>query len=71
MVEAHIKIIFQTRLEEDVISWENHVNEIIDGIENGTGCKFKVYMINPMPITEMNNSVSLNTKSANKKIRSE
>ena len=56
MRTSNIKVIFQTRLEENVISWENHVNEIIDGIENCTGYKYKVYMINPMPITEMDKS---------------
>ena len=54
---SNIKVIFQTKVEKDVISWENHVNEIINGVEKGTSCKYKVYMINPMPIAEMDNVI--------------
>lgn len=58
MIKTDIKILFKPRREEDVITWENHVNEIIDGIENGTNRIFKVYMSNPMPIKEMEYSVN-------------
>jgi hypothetical protein len=56
-MDKNIKVVFQTNLEENVISWENHVNEIIDGIESGKRLTFKVYMKNLMPIKEMDNSV--------------
>ena len=55
MNSRNIKVVFQTMLEEDVISWENHVDEIINGIESGGKTSFKVYMKNLMPISEMNN----------------
>ena len=29
MEDRNIKVIFQVDLEEDVITWENHVNEIM------------------------------------------
>lgn len=55
MNSRNIKVVFQTMPEEDVISWENHVDEIINGIESGGKTSFKVYMKNLMPISEMNN----------------
>lgn len=57
MEDRNIKVIFQVNLEEDVITWENHVNEIIDGVESGKRAVFKVYMKNLMPIEEMDNVV--------------
>ena len=44
MEDRNIKVIFQVNLEKDVITWENHVNEIIDGVESGKKDVFKVYM---------------------------
>ena len=55
MNSRNIKVVFQTMPEEDVISWENHVDEIINGIESGGKTSFKVYMKNLMPIEEMEN----------------
>lgn len=55
MHKRDIKVVFQTMLEEDVISWENHVDEIINGIKSGEQTSFKVYMKNLMPIEEMDN----------------
>jgi hypothetical protein len=57
MEDRNIKVIFQVNLEEDVITWENHVNEIIDGVESGKKGVFKVFMKNLMPIKEMDNVV--------------
>ena len=57
MEDRNIKVIFQVNLEKDVITWENHVNEIIDGVESGKKDVFKVYMKNLMPIDEMDNVV--------------
>ena len=57
MEDRNIKVVFQVNLEEDVITWENHVNEIIDGVESGKKDVFKVYMKNLMPIEEMDNVV--------------
>ena len=57
MEDRNIKVIFQVYLEKDVITWENHVNEIIDGVESGKKDVFKVYMKNLMPIKEMDNVV--------------
>jgi hypothetical protein len=57
MEDRNIKVIFQVNLEEDVITWENHVNEIIDGVESGKKDVFKVYMKNLIPIEEMDNVV--------------
>lgn len=34
-MDKSIKVIFQVNQEEDVITWDNHVNEIIDGVESG------------------------------------
>ena len=56
-MDKNIKVVFQTNLEEDVITWENHVNEIIDSVESRGKAVFKVYMKNLMPIKEMDNSV--------------
>lgn len=53
----NIKVVFQINQEEDVITWDNHVNEIIDGIESGKRAVFKVYMKHLMPIEEMDNVV--------------
>jgi len=53
----NIKINFQNGHEVNAISWDNRVNEIIDGIESGKRLTFKVYMKNLMPIKEMDNSV--------------
>lgn len=50
-----VKVVFQTKPEEDAISWENHVDEIINGIKSGEQNSFNVYMKNPMPIGEMDN----------------
>ena len=52
-----VKVIFQVNLEEDVIAWEKHVDEILNGVESGEKSVFKVYMKNLMPIKEMDNSV--------------
>lgn len=52
-MDKSIKVIFQVNQEEDVITWDNHVNEIIDGVESGKKTVFKVYMKNLMPIEEM------------------
>lgn len=57
MEDRNIKVIFQVDLEEDVITWENHVNEIIDGVESGKKDVFKVFMKNLMPVEEMDNVV--------------
>lgn len=56
-MDKNIQVIFQVNKEENVIIWENHVNEIIDGIESGKRAVFKVYMKNLMPIKEMDNVV--------------
>lgn len=50
-----LKIKFQTEQANDTILWENHVDEIINGIERGEHNSFKVYMKNLMPISEMDN----------------
>ena len=50
-----IKVFFQTKPEGKAISWENHVDEIINGIKGGEQTSFKVYMKNLMPIEEMEN----------------
>ena len=50
-----IKVVFQTKPEGKAISWENHVDEIINGIKGGEQTSFKVYMKNLMPIEEMEN----------------
>ena len=52
-----VKVIFQVNLEEDVIAWEKHVDEILNGVESGEKSVFKVYMKNLMPIKEMDNVV--------------
>lgn len=57
MRETIIKIVYQTRLDQGITPWENHVNEILDGIESGNCCSFKVYMTYAMPIAEMDNVV--------------
>ena len=54
----NIKIVYQTTPDENVLPWENHVNEIIDGVESGKKDVFKVYMKNLMPIEEMDNVVN-------------
>ena len=53
----NIKINFQNGHEVNAISWDNHVNEIIDSVESRGKAVFKVYMKNLMPIKEMDNSV--------------
>lgn len=54
---TNLIIIFQNKLKENVIAWENHVNEIIDDVESEKRTVFKVYMKNLMPIKEMDNVV--------------
>lgn len=49
----NFKITFQTKPAEGAISWTNHVEEIINGIESGGQTSFKVNMKNRMPINEM------------------
>lgn len=56
-MDKSIKVIFQVNQEGDIITWENHVNEIIDGVESGKRTVFKVHMKNLMPIKEMDNVV--------------
>lgn len=56
-IEKIIKVSFQTNLEEDVITWDDHVNEIIDGVESGEKAVFKIHIKNLMPIKEMDNVV--------------
>ena len=48
-----LKIKFQNEPAADAILWENHVDEIINGIKSGEQTSFKVYMKNLMPIREM------------------
>ena len=54
---SNIKVIFQAKQEDNDILWENHVNEIINGIESAMKTSFKVRMNNFMPIKEMNNVI--------------
>ncbi|MBR1901987.1 MAG: hypothetical protein IJ826_03305 [Bacteroidaceae bacterium] len=57
ILDKNIKIVFQTKQENDVVTWEKHVDEIINGIECGKRTFFKVYMKNLMPIAEMDKVV--------------
>lgn len=57
MRETNIKIIYKTRQEQGIILWENHVDEILDGIESDKCYSFRVYMTYVMPIAEMDNVV--------------
>jgi hypothetical protein len=53
----NIKITFTDKPENNSISWDKHVDEIINGVESGERSVFKVYMKNHMPIEEMDNVV--------------
>ena len=50
-----IKVLFTQDEKVSAISWVNHVDEIINGIESGEQDSFKVYMKKLMPIKEMDN----------------
>lgn len=52
-----IKIAFTDKPENNSISWDKHVDEIINGVESEERSVFKVYMKNHMPIEEMENVV--------------
>ena len=57
ILDKNIKIVFQTKQENDVVNWEKHACEIIRDIEIGDRTSFKVYMRNLMPIAEMDRVV--------------
>lgn len=44
-MDKNIEVVFQINQEEDAITitWENHVNEIIDGVESGKRAIFNLY----------------------------
>ena len=53
----NVKIDFTGKPEKNSISWDKHVDEIVNGVESGERSVFKVYMKNLMPIEEMDNVV--------------
>ena len=42
ILDKNIKIVFQTKQENDVVNWEKHACEIIRDIEIGDRTSFKV-----------------------------
>lgn len=53
-----IKIVFSNKYEENAISFEEFENAVIDAIKDCKKASFRVFLRNPMPLSEFNSVVS-------------
>ncbi|MDY6294428.1 MAG: hypothetical protein SPL78_10060 [Bacteroidales bacterium] len=53
-----IKIVFSNKYEENALSFEEFENAVIDAIKDCKKASFRVFLRNPMPLSEFNSVVS-------------
>lgn len=53
-----IKIVFSNKYEENALSFEEFENAVIDAIKYCKKASFRVFLRNPMPLSELNSVVS-------------
>lgn len=53
-----IKIVFSNKYEENALSFEEFENAVVDAIKYCKKASFRVFLRNPMPLSELNSVVS-------------